>query len=378
MTAATILEGRLVLGDAVAGGRMSVANGWIDAVELDPALDKGGPLFAPGFVDVHVHGWGGHDAMGDVGALDGMARALLGRGVTAFLPTAVTAPLDILERFADRVRAWQPAAPADGAEPLGFNLEGPFLSDARRGAHDRNHLVAPADVPDEWIDRIADGLAVTTIAPELPGAADLIERLARRGVAVSLGHSAADLDTSRLGYARGARSTTHLFNGMPDIDHRSPGLAVAALEAEDVFVELIADGNHVHPALWPLMARLKSRDRLMLVSDALSLAGMGDGRIRVGGLEVEVIDGRATLAGTTTLAGSVIALDSAVRNLVAAGIGLPAAVAAASANPAALVGATDRGRIAVGCRADLIELDDALLVGRVMRSGTWLDGDRPG
>jgi N-acetylglucosamine-6-phosphate deacetylase len=378
MTASNTVAGRLVLGDVVAGGRISVADGWIDAVELDHALDDATPLFAPGFVDVHVHGWGGHDAMGDVGALEGMARALLRRGVTAFLPTAVTAPLDVLERFADRVRAWQPATPSDGAEPLGFNLEGPFLSDARRGAHDRNHLVAPADVPDAWIERMAEGLAVTTIAPELPGAADLIEQLARRGVAVSLGHSAADLDTARQGYARGGRSTTHLFNGMPDIDHRSPGLAVAALEADDVFVELIADGNHVHPALWPLIARLKPRDRLMLVSDALSLAGMGDGRIRVGGLEVEVIDGRATLAGTTTLAGSVIALDSAVRNLVAAGIGMPAAIAAASANPASLIGATDRGRIGAGCRADLIELDDSLLVRRVMRAGTWLDVDRPG
>ena len=227
MTAATILAGRLVLEDSVVGGRISVADGWIDGVELDSAFDDAGPLFAPGFVDVHVHGWGGHDAMGDLAALDGMARALLRRGVTAFLPTAVTAPLDVLERFADRVRAWTPAAPADGAAPLGFNLEGPFLSDARRGAHDRNHLVAPADVPDEWIERVADGLAVTTIAPELPGAPELIERLARRGVAVSLGHSAADLDTARVGYARGARSTTHLFNGMPDIDHRSPGLAVA-------------------------------------------------------------------------------------------------------------------------------------------------------
>ncbi len=373
MTARTVVAGRLVLDEAIAGGRVVMEDGWIEAVELDPGLDDAARLFAPGFIDVHVHGWGGHDAMGDVSALDGMARALARRGVTAFLPTAVTAPLDELERFADRVRTWRPVAPADGAEPLGFNLEGPFLSDARRGAHDPRHLASPADVAETALDGLVDGLVVMTIAPELPGALDLIERLAVSGIAVSLGHSATDLETARAGYARGARSTTHLFNAMTGVDHRSPGLAVAALELDDVFVELIADGHHVHRALWPLVARLKPSERLVLVSDALPVAGTDGGRTRVGGLEVEVHDGRATLAGTTTLAGSVIALDSAVRNVVAAGITLHAAVAAASGNPASLIGATDRGRIAAGRRADLVELDDQLRVRRVMRGGTWLE-----
>jgi N-acetylglucosamine-6-phosphate deacetylase len=372
MTARSVLAGRIVLDGGLVGGRIVVRDGWIEAVELDPGLSDAGPLLAPGFVDIHVHGWGGHDAMGDEASLDGMARALARHGVTAFLPTAVTAPLDDLERFADRVRGWRPNAPSDGAEPLGFNLEGPFLSAARRGAHDPRHLVAPADVATTALDRLVDGLAVVTIAPELPGALDLIERLAGRGIAVSLGHSATDLETARAGYARGARSTTHLFNAMTGIEHRAPGLAVAALESDDVFVELIADGHHVHPALWSLVARIKPRDRLLLVSDALSLAGTPGGRARVGGLEVEVIDGRAILAGTTTLAGSVIALDSAVRNLVGAGSGLADAVAAASGNPASLVGALDRGVIEAGRRADLVELDDELRVRRVMRGGSWL------
>ena len=373
-TARTTIAGRLVLDDTIRGGRVTVDDSWITAVDLEPDVDDAALLLAPGFVDVHVHGWGGHDAMGDTTALDGMARALLRRGVTAFLPTAVTAPLETLERFADRVRAWRPTAPADGAEPLGFNLEGPFLAAARRGAHDPDHLLAPADASAATIDRLADGLALVTIAPELAGAPELIERLTGRGIAVSLGHSAADVATARAGYARGARSTTHLFNAMTGFDHRSPGLAVAALEADDVFCELIVDGHHVHPALWPLVARLKPVDRLLLVSDALSLAGRGDGRARIGGLECEVVNGRATLVGTTTLAGSVIALDTAVRNLVAAGIDLPAAIAAASRNPLALLGIDDRGRIAVGQRADMVELDDELHVRRVMRGGTWLDG----
>ena len=163
---------------------------------------------------------------------------------------------------------------------------------------------------------------------------------------MSLGHSAASLDQARAGYAAGATTTTHLFNAMSGVDHRAPGLAVAALTRDEAHVELIADGQHVHPALWPLVVRVKPAGRLLLVSDAVSLAGTGDGRSTIGGLEVEVRGERCTLVGAETLAGSVIALDTAVRNMVGEGVSLPAAVAAASTNPAALLDATDRGRIA--------------------------------
>ncbi|HEU4673554.1 MAG TPA: amidohydrolase family protein, partial [Candidatus Limnocylindrales bacterium] len=322
---------------------------------------------------VHVHGWGGHAAMGDRTALDGMARALLGRGVTSFLPTAVTAPIDALAAFAERVRGWARSAPGDGSEPLGFNLEGPFLAPSRRGAHAEVYLRTPAEVPDAALEPLIDGLRVVTIAPELPGAVPLIARLAARGVAISLGHSAASLAEARAGYDAGARSTTHLFNAMSGVDHRAPGLAVAALLEDRAWVELIADGIHVDPGLWPLIRRAKPADRLLLVSDALPLAGTGDGRGRIGSLEVEVVGDRATLAGTQTLAGSVIALDTAIRNLVGSGVPLPEAVAAASTNPAALLGLTDRGRLAVGQRADLVELDSDIRVRRVMRDGAWVE-----
>ncbi|MFL5651987.1 MAG: N-acetylglucosamine-6-phosphate deacetylase, partial [Chloroflexota bacterium] len=290
----------------------------------------------------------------------------------SFLPTAVTAPLSDLTAFAERVRDWQPAAPADGAEPLGFNLEGPFLSDARRGAHDQTHLRIPADVDRSDLVPLVDGLRLITIAPELPGAVDLIGWFRERGIATSMGHSAATVDEARAGYAAGGSTTTHLFNAMSGIDHRAPGLAVAALLDDDAYVELIADGIHVDRALWPLVLRLKPADRLLLVSDALSLAGTGNGRARVGGLEVEVVDRRVTLVGTSTLAGSVIALDDAVRNLVDSGVSLPIACTAASANPLAMLGVTDRGRIAPGLRADLVELDASLRVKRVMRNGAWV------
>jgi N-acetylglucosamine-6-phosphate deacetylase len=375
----TTLEvvGRLVLEDRVAAGRVTISDGFIAAVDVDDgpadaARDDARPLIAPGFVDVHVHGGGGHDAMGDRAALDGMARHLLRRGVTSFLPTAVTAPLSDLTDFAARVRDWLPTAPGDGSEPLGFNLEGPFLSDARRGAHDRTHLRMPADVAPDELERLLDGLRLITIAPELPGALDLIGWFRERGIATSMGHSAATVDEARAGYAAGGSTTTHLFNAMSGIDHRAPGLAVAALLDDDAYVELIADGIHVDRALWPLVLRLKPADRLLLVSDALSLAGTGNGRARVGGLEVEVVGQRVTLVGTSTLAGSVIALDDAVRNLVATGVPVPAAVTAASANPLAMLGVTDRGRIAPRLRADLVELDADLRVRRVMRAGTWV------
>jgi N-acetylglucosamine-6-phosphate deacetylase len=362
-----------VLDDEVVPGRIVVEDGRIASVELDPA-EAAGPYLTPGFVDVHVHGWGGHDAMGTEADLAGMARALLRHGVTSFLPTAVTASLDVLRGFADRVRAWQPRAAADGAEPLGFNLEGPFISPDRRGAQNPAFIVAPAPVDRRDLEPLLPGLRVTTIAPDVDGALELIAWLAGQGVAVSLGHSAATVAQGRAGYAAGARTTTHLFNAMTGVDHRHPGLAVAALTDDAVAVELIADGNHVDPALWPLIARAKPPDRLLLVSDALALAGMGDGVTSIGGLPVEVSGSRATLAGTSTLAGSVIALDTALRNLVGQGIGLPAAVAAASRNPLDLIGVTDRGRIAVGQLADLVELDDDLVVRRVARAGRWLAG----
>jgi N-acetylglucosamine-6-phosphate deacetylase len=364
----SVVAGRLVLDDSVAPGRLRLEDGRIAAIEPDDAA-AAGPFIAPGFVDIHVHGWGGHDAMGERSDLDGMARALLRHGVTSFLPTAVTAALDTLRAFADRVRDWMPEAPGDGSAPLGFNLEGPFISPRRRGAQNPAFISVASEVAPEALVPLLAGLRVMTVAPEMPGGLELVRWLAAHSVAPSLGHSAATLEEARAGYAAGARTTTHLFNAMSGIDHHAPGLAVAALTDDAVYVELIADGHHVHPSLWPIVARTKPADRLILVSDALAIAGMGDGPTAVGGLEVEVVSGRAVLAGTDTLAGSVIALDSAVRNLVAAGFSLPAAVAAASRDPLGLLGVTDRGRIAVGQRADLVELDDDLEVVGVVREG---------
>jgi N-acetylglucosamine-6-phosphate deacetylase len=368
-----LARGRLVLADAVVPGRLYVDDCHITAIEADEA-EADGPFVAPGFVDLHVHGWGGHDAMGSTADLDGMARALLRRGVTSFLPTAVTAGLDTLRAFADRVREWLPSSPADGAQAFGFNLEGPFISPQRRGAQNPAFIADPSSVAREALEPLLPGMRVMTVAPEVPGGLDLVRWLAANGVVPSLGHSAATLDEARAGYAAGGRSTTHLFNAMSGVAHRDPGLAVAALTDDAAYVELIADGQHVHPSLWPIITRTKPVDRLLLVSDALAFAGMGDGPASIGGLAVDVVGSRATLAGTDTLAGSVIALDSAVRNLVREGLSLPVAVAAASRTPLAILGIDDRGSLAVGQWADVVELDDNLEVRRVARDGEWLAG----
>ncbi len=371
-----LVRGRLVLEDRIAAGRIAIEEDRIAGVELDDG-EAGGPLIAPGYVDLHVHGWGGHDAMGPDGALDGMARALLRRGVTSFLPTAVTAPLPELRSFAERTRAWlagPPGPPEDGAAPLGFNIEGPFISPTKAGAQDPASIVGPGEVARAELEPLLDGLRCMTVAPESPGAVALIGWLRDRGVVVSIGHSAATLEQARAGYAAGATTTTHLFNAMTGVDHGSPGVAVAALVDDDAYVELIADGQHVHPSLWQIVVRTKPAGRLILVSDAISLAGTGATRATLGAVEVEVVGERCTVVGGGQLAGSVIALDSAVRNLVRSGVALPLAVAAAGRNPLAVLGVTDRGRIAVGQLAHLVELDDELGVRRVRRGGPWVTG----
>ncbi len=370
------ISGRLVLDEGeLRGHLLTDDDGRIAGIEPDPDARED-VLVVPGLIDVHVHGWGGHDAMDGPTALTGMARALARRGVTSFLPTSVSATFTDLSEYAESVRRWMPDAPRDGAAPLGFNMEGPFLAEERKGAHPTELLRHPADLDETILATFLEGLRIMTIAPELRGAPALIETLARHGVRVSLGHSAASVAQARAGYAAGAMTTTHLFNAMGGLAHRDPGLALAALLDDEIWVELIADTQHVDPDLWPLIWRLKPRERVVLVSDAISLAGSGQRRGMLGALEVRVDGERATLVHGGNLAGSVTASDLELRNLVRHGVALCDAVRAASTNPAELLGCDDRGRLAPGLRADIAELDaGSFAVRRVMRGGQWIVAD---
>lgn len=371
----------IVRGRRFNDARVVVRSGRVRAVELRAFGNRErteyvvppGHVLAPGFIDIHVHGGAGVDAMQGPSAMHTMAAALARRGVTSFLPTAVSAPFDELAGFAASADALSRNPTTGEARVLGANLEGPALDPGHRGAHDPANLVDAGAVLRAWRTQPERWRAVRiiTIAPELPGATELIRYLARGGVVVSLGHSNATFVEAMAAYDAGARSTTHLFNAMTGIVHHAPGLAAAALSHASATAELIADSIHVDASLWPLVWRLLG-NRLILVSDAMAAAGVGDGRYTVGGLKSIVQDGRSALADGT-LAGSTISVADAVVNVCAAGMPLPGAVAAATAAPARLLGRRDVGRIARGASADLVILDDAGRVTRVMSGGVWLN-----
>jgi N-acetylglucosamine-6-phosphate deacetylase len=290
-----------------------------------------------------------------------VAAALPRWGVTAWLPTVVTAPRSVRVRALRALRDGPPGGTGVYAVPLGLHLEGPFLAPDRRGAHDARHLLAPTPevVDDEGWSADA-GVALVTLAPELPGALDLVRRLVDRGVVVSAGHSSASEAEATAAFDAGVTYVTHLFNAMAPLGHRAPGLVGAALVDDRVRVGLIADGLHVAPTVVALAARALA-DRLTLVTDAVAALGAPPGPLRLGDLAVTVseADGAVRLADGT-LAGSTLALDQAVRNLVAyAGVPLAEAVRAATAAPAAVLGLADRGVVAPGAVGDLTLLTPA-------------------
>jgi N-acetylglucosamine-6-phosphate deacetylase len=323
-------------------------------------LDAAGLLVVPGFVDVQCNGAVGVDVTGEPERLWEVAAALPRWGVTSWLPTVVTSPPAIRARALAALRSGPPRG-RDGvrpiAMPLGLHFEGPFLAPERRGAHPAEHLRAPDPslVADEGWSR-QSGVALVTLAPELPRALDVVRELVAAGVVVSAGHSSASAEEATAAIDAGVTAVTHLFNAMGPLHHRDPGLAGVALSDERVRVGAIADGIHLHPATVALAARALG-DRLCLVTDAVAALGTPAGRVPLGVLEAFATDDGVRLVDGT-LAGSDLSLDRAVRNLAAfARVSLPAAVAAATTAPAALLGLGDRGVIRPGAVADLTLLD---------------------
>jgi N-acetylglucosamine-6-phosphate deacetylase len=329
------------------------------------AVDFGDGILAPGFIDIHIHGGGGHDVMeAGTDALQAVERLLAAHGVSSYFPTTVTAPMDAtlpaLARLADAIEAGEKSPAGElRARPLGIHLEGPFISHQRRGVHPPEDLLTPSVAAFDRFWQAARGhIRVLTIAPELPGAVEVIAKASARGVCVSLGHSDADLNAARAGFAAGARHATHTFNAMRPLDHRDPGILGEVLTDARLSADIIADGIHLDPVIVELFLKAKGPDAAVLITDATAATGMPDGRYRLGSLEVDVKDGRCTAGGK--LAGSVLTMDRAVRNVVQfAQWELQQAVRLATVNPARVAGVKKGGVLEAGAPADLVVLSSS-------------------
>jgi len=323
-------------------------------------LDYPGATIGPSFFDVHIHGAAGHDVMeATPPALDAVGRFLASRGTAAYLATTVTASLDATLRALDGLANEIAKLPEPGrARPLGIHLEGPFLSHEKRGVQPAEHLLAPSTATfDRLVDAGRGHVRLITIAPELPGAVELIKHAVSRGVRVSMGHSNATSAETRAGVAVGATSATHTFNAMRALDHQEPGILGIVLSNDELYSELICDGIHSKPDIVRLWWKAKGAERGILVTDAMSAAGMPDGEYQLGGFPVQVKDGRATARGV--LAGSVLTLDRALSNFVQfTGAGVEQGLRMLSRNPAAMTGLDHRaGSVVPGRAANLVAVD---------------------
>jgi N-acetylglucosamine-6-phosphate deacetylase len=331
-------------------------------------------ILVPAYVDIHIHGCAGHDVMeANPQALNAIGTFLSTRGVGAYFPTTVTSLKDetirSLAGLATEIKR-RAEALVDGATPLGIHLEGPFLSHLKRGVHTETLLEAPSvSLFDRFWQASEGQIRLMTIAPELPGATELIAHATALGVRCSMGHSDAKVCEAEAGFTSGACSATHTFNAMRAIDHREPGLAAYVLDKQSLFAEIICDGIHVDPLMVRIFMKAKEKDRIILVTDGMSATGMPDGTYMLGDMKVEVCDGRCTSNGT--LAGSVLTLDRGVQNLIHfAGTSLKTAVAAASRNPSRLMGIDGRwGSLEEGRAADITVLSSSAEVIQTFSAG---------
>lgn len=340
-------------------------------------LDLGDVLVVPGFVDMHVHGGGGAD-YGDRAGIEIAAALHRVHGTTGGLASLVSAAP---ERLLAQVRALAEATRAGLID--GIHLEGPWLSTAHCGAHDRAVLRDPdrAEI-DALLHAGDDAIRMVTLAPELPGAPAAIRHLVDAGVVVAVGHTDADYEATRAAIDAGATVGTHLFNAMRPLHHRAPGAVLALLDDERVTVELIADRVHLHPAVLRHVIAAAGPARVALVTDAMAAAGVGDGAFTLGGLDVEVSAGVARVRGTDTIAGSTATMDALFATAVAllggadtdTDTALLAAAAMTATTPAHALGLQHAGALAPGLAADLVVLDRELHVARVMRRGHWVAG----
>jgi N-acetylglucosamine-6-phosphate deacetylase len=365
LTPATRIEDGVVV---VENGRIAAAGrrGEVAIPEHVETIDGQGLALAPGFIDLQLNGAFGHDFTHDPGSVWEAARKLPRYGVTAFLPTIISSPAGVV-RDAQAVLRDGPPAGFAGAQPIGLHLEGPFINRAKKGAHNEAYIRPPE------FDDIADwspssGVRLVTLAPEVPEAYWFVGTLAERGIVVSAGHSLASYEEAREGIDAGISYATHLFNAMPPLHHREPGLAGAVLADERVTIGLIADGVHVHPSLVKVVWQIAGDNRLNLVTDAMAGMGMPPGSYRLGDLEVTVGEDTCRL-DDGTLAGCIVPLDACLRNLMAyTGCDSGDALRTVASTPAALL-RERKGLIAAGYDADLVLLDEEFQVVATIAGG---------
>lgn len=355
------VRGTLALGDGPRPGAVVVEGGRIAEVSREqggwglPGRVLDAAIVAPGFVDLQVNGGFGIEVGADPAAIRALAARLPETGVTSWLPTVVTSPAAI---YRDVLAGFAQVGACPGARPLGLHLEGPYLSPARKGAHQARWMDPDPDAPGLFDEFLAsDAVRLMTLAPERPGALGRIRRLRERGVLVSLGHTDATFAGFTAGVEAGAAMATHLYNAMSPFAHREPGAIGAALSDDRVAVGLIADGVHAHPAALRLALAAKGAERIALVTDMMAAAGMPPGAYPLGGQTVTT-DGQTARLADGTLAGATITMDAAVRTMVAgAGAAVSDAIRMATETPAHLLGRPDLGRLAPGSPADLVLLD---------------------
>lgn len=345
-------------------GRILAAGSNLFIPDSAHQIDVSGRYIAPGFIDLQLNGAFGLDFTVDPHTIPAVAQNLPRYGVTAFLPTIITSPP---ETVATAQAVWRNFSAEKSAKPLGLHVEGPFFNPAKKGAHNPAYLRLPSPAAvQNWT--AAEGVKLVTLAPELPGALETIMALVEQEVVVSAGHSMATLAEATAGFTAGVSYGTHLFNAMPPLHHREPGLALALLNSPAV-VGVIADGVHFHPALAPLVWQMK-QTQVNLVTDAMAALGMPPGRYQLGSQEVMVTETEATLADGT-LAGSILALDQAVRNwLLWTNCTVAQAIATVTSTPAALLGLSHEvGHLAAGYAADFVILSPELQVEKTFVNG---------
>lgn len=350
--------------------------------DFERIIDAGGKYLSPGFIDIHNHGNFGYDTMdATFEAMDSISRFHIKNGVTGFLATTMTSSLNKIKKAIKNVvdyiefQSKEDQSKKQKAQVLGVYLEGPYFSQEKKGAQNPKHLRNP-DVKEleEFLDISKKNIKIVSLAPELPGALEVIRYLKSKGVVVSVGHSNAVFSEVKDGIDKGITLATHLYNGMRGFSHREPAVVGAVLTDERVFCEMICDGIHLHKAAMDIAVQMKGKDKIVLISDAMMAAGLEDGEYQLGGQKVFVKNGEARMSDGG-LAGSTLTLNKAVYNMVnIVNIPLQDAVRMASLNPAKVIGIDDRkGSIEIGKDADLIIFDGDINISTVIVMGNVVE-----